>query len=153
MKKRYITTALLALGLVAGCVEMKEESEDHESKAKHEEREDKEDREESKHEDSEKGEKESRESKAKLQALARINEKEARQIALAKVPGGKIKEGELERENGHLQWSFDMAIPGERDITEVNVDAITGEILSVAKEAAETEKAEENSEKNEKEKD
>jgi uncharacterized membrane protein YkoI len=51
------------------------------------------------------------------------------------VPNGTIKESELEKESGHLQWSFDMATPGEKDITEVNIDAMTGVVLNIGKEA------------------
>jgi hypothetical protein len=32
-----------------------------------------------------------------------------------------------------------MATPGSKDITEVNVDAITGEVISVGKESAQSE--------------
>lgn len=86
-------------------------------------------------------------SQTKLHAEAKISEADARRTALAKVPDGRIKEGELERENGHLQWSFDMATPGTKDITEVNIDAITGDVLSVSKEKAEGEAAEKREEK------
>lgn len=72
---------------------------------------------------------------ANLQAQAKISKDDATAIAMAKVPNGAIKESELERENGHLQWSFDIATPGEKDITEVNVDAITGDVLNIGKEA------------------
>lgn len=73
---------------------------------------------------------------------AKISEADARQTALARVPNGTIKEGELEREHGHLQWSFDIATPDTRDITEVNVDAVTGRVLDVSKEKPEGEKNE-----------
>src|SRR5215813_12435805 len=76
---------------------------------------------------------------AKLQAESKITRAEAERIALAKVPGGTIKEGEIEKENGKLIWSFDIATPGTSDITEVNVDAFTGEVVSVDKESAEKE--------------
>jgi uncharacterized membrane protein YkoI len=72
---------------------------------------------------------------ANLQAQAKISKDDATAIAMAKVPNGTIKESELEKENGHLQWSFDIATPGEKDITEVNVDAITGNVLNIGKEA------------------
>ena len=72
--------------------------------------------------------------KDKLEAKARITKAEAMKTALAKVPGGKVKEGELEEENGKLIWSFDIATKGSKDITEVAVDAITGEIVAVATE-------------------
>ena len=67
----------------------------------------------------------------KLKAEAKITEAEARATALAKVPDGTIKESELEKEKGKLIWSFDIARPGTKDITEVNVNAKTGEIVAV----------------------
>ena len=72
--------------------------------------------------------------KEKLEAKAKISKAEAKKTALAKVPGGKVKEGELEEENGKLIWSFDIATKGSKDITEVAVDAITGEVVSVTTE-------------------
>ena len=42
-----------------------------------------------------------------------------------------MSSGELEREHGTLIWSFDIAKPGTRDINEVQVDAKTGEVVSV----------------------
>ena len=69
--------------------------------------------------------------KDKLAAKAKISKAAAQKTALAKVPGGKVKEAELEEENGKLIWSFDIATKGSKDITEVAVDAITGEIVSV----------------------
>src|SRR5580698_5006271 len=71
---------------------------------------------------------------AELQAQAKISKEQAEQTALAKAPGGTIKEGELENEGGKLIWSFDIATPGAKDTTEVNVDAITGDIVSVTSE-------------------
>ncbi len=70
-------------------------------------------------------------SRAKLQAEAKITETDARTTALGKVPDGTIKETELEKEKGKLIWSFDIAKPDTKNITEVNVDAMTGEIVSV----------------------
>ena len=74
---------------------------------------------------------------AELQAQAKIGKEQAQQTALAKVPGGSIKEGELEKEKGKLIWSFDVAIPDSKDIREVNVDAITGDVVSVETETPE----------------
>ena len=79
---------------------------------------------------------------AKLQAEARISRTDAEKTALAKAPGGTIKEGALEKEKGKLIWSFDIATPGTSDITEVQVDAVTGEVVSVEKETAAQEKEE-----------
>lgn len=94
-----------------------------------------------------------KEAMAKLMARAKVSETQARAIALSKVPGGTIKEGGLEEENGKLLWSFDIATPGSKDITEVGVDAITGKVLAVAKETpAEQAKEREEDEKKPKQK-
>ena len=71
---------------------------------------------------------------AQLEAQAKITKAEAEKIALAKVPGGTIKEGEIEKEKCKVIWSFDIATPGTKDITEVQVDAMTGAIVDIAKE-------------------
>lgn len=76
---------------------------------------------------------------AKLQAEAKVSKADAEKTALAKVPGGTIKEGELEKEKGKLIWSFDISIPDSKDIKEVQVDAITGEVVSIETETAATE--------------
>jgi len=76
------------------------------------------------------------ESQEKLQSQAKITEAEARATALTKVPDGTIKEAELEKEKGKLIWSFDIARPNTKDITEVNIDAISGEIVAVDVETA-----------------
>ncbi len=70
---------------------------------------------------------------------AKISKAEAEKIALNRVPNGTIKESELEKEKGKLIWSFDVATPGTKNITEVNVDAITGEIVAVDVETPEKE--------------
>jgi len=80
-----------------------------------------------------------------LQAQAKISREAAQQTALAKVPGGTVKDGELEKEKGKLIWSFDITTSSSKDIAEVAVDAITGAVVAVdietpeqqAKEAAE----------------
>ena len=63
-------------------------------------------------------------------AAAKLSRADAQAIALAKVPGGTVKEGELEKEHGRLIWSFDIATPGTANITEIQVDAQTGEVVS-----------------------
>ena len=83
--------------------------------------------------------------KGKLESQAKISKAAAQASALAKVPGGTVKDGELEMEKGKLIWSFDITQPGTADIKEVAVDATTGAVLDVvtetpadqAKEAAE----------------
>ena len=70
------------------------------------------------------------ESDAALEAEAKITLEAATHSALAKVPGGTIKSSELEREHGKLIWSFDIAMPKSKSITEVQVDALSGKIVS-----------------------
>ena len=70
------------------------------------------------------------ESQAQLRAQAKIGQEEAAKTALAKVPSGKIKSAELEKEYGKLIWSFDISMPRSKNITEVQVDAKTGAIVS-----------------------
>jgi major membrane immunogen (membrane-anchored lipoprotein) len=82
-------------------------------------------------------EKEEQNEQAKLQAEAKVSKAEAQKIALAQAPNGIIKEGELEKEKGQLIWSFDIATPDSKDITEVNVDANNGKVVSVQKETPE----------------
>jgi hypothetical protein len=64
-------------------------------------------------------------------AKAKLSKEDAVQIAMTKVPGGTVKEGELEMENGILIWSFDVATPNSKNITEVNINAVTGKIVAV----------------------
>ena len=73
---------------------------------------------------------------AKLMAQAKITKEQAQQAALAKVPNGMAKTGELEKEDGKLIWSFDIAVPDSKDIKEVAVDALTGSVLAVETETA-----------------
>jgi uncharacterized membrane protein YkoI len=61
-------------------------------------------------------------SEAELLKQARVTKHQAKRIALASVKDGTIKSTELEKENGVLIWSFDIAEPGKKDITEVWVD-------------------------------
>lgn len=68
---------------------------------------------------------------ARLESKARITKAEAEKTALTKAPDGTVKDAELEEEGGALIWSFDVARPGTKDITEVNVNALTGKIVNV----------------------
>ncbi len=76
-------------------------------------------------------------SQAQLLAQAKVSKAAAEQIALAQVPSGTAKEGELEQEHGKLIWSFDITTPDSKDITEVEEDALTGSVLAVDKETPE----------------
>jgi uncharacterized membrane protein YkoI len=98
---------------------------------------------------SEEHHKESKEAKQqKWMAEAKVSQADAQATALAEVPNGTVKESELEKEHGKLIWSFDIATPGTQDISEVNVDAMTGKVVS-----KETEKPEHEAKEKEKDKD
>ena len=71
-----------------------------------------------------------------LQAQAKVSKAEAQATALAKVPNGTVKECELEREHGKIIWSIALNTPDSKDITEVNVDAVTGEVVNIEHEKA-----------------
>jgi len=101
MKSRFLVCALIALGLLAGGVVTPVFAADKKSK------------------------------QAKREAKAKIPKTEAEKIALSKVKDGKIVEAEIEKEHGKLIWSFDIATPGTKDITEVQVNAKTGKVVSV----------------------
>src|SRR5271154_6451742 len=105
MKITMIACSALAVSLLTGCICEKVEHHDKEAK------------------------------QAKLMAEAKVSKDDAQKTALAKVPNGTIKESELEKEHGKLIWSFDVATPDTKDITEVNVDAVTGDVISMDKES------------------
>jgi hypothetical protein len=70
-------------------------------------------------------------SEAQLMKQAKVSKAQAEKTALGKVPNGVIKSAELEREHGKLIWSFDIGVNGTKNITEVQVDAKEGKIVSV----------------------
>ena len=117
MKIKMIACAALAAGLLAGCAWEK----------------------------CERCKKAGEATQAKLMAEAKVSKDDAQTTALAKVPNGTVKEAELEKEKGKLIWSFDITTPDSKDIKEVAVDALTGDVIAVetetpedqAKEAAE----------------
>lgn len=69
-------------------------------------------------------------SQSALKKQAKVTGEQATKSALSQVPGGTVKSFELEKENGKLIWSFDIAKPKTRNIIEVQVDAKTGKIVS-----------------------
>ncbi len=99
MKIKMIVCSALAASLLVGCV--CERGEHHDKQAK----------------------------QAKLMAEAKVSKDDAQKTAQAKVPNGTVKESELEKEKGKLIWSFDFTIPDSKDIKEVNVDAVTGDVV------------------------
>jgi uncharacterized membrane protein YkoI len=82
------------------------------------------------------------EDKPGLFKKAKITPEAATATALAKVPGGSVKKGELEEEDGALIYSFDITSPGKKGIDEVHVDAMTGAVVKTEHESAKEEKAE-----------
>ncbi len=83
---------------------------------------------------------ESPEEQAQLAREAKISMEQARAIALQRAQGN-IEDGELERENGKLVYSFDIR-NAKGTITEVQVSAIDGQVVSVEEENAQQEAAE-----------
>jgi Peptidase propeptide and YPEB domain len=77
------------------------------------------------------------EKESQLKAKAKISQADAQAIALTKVPNRTVKECELEREHGKLIWSCDFTTPDSKDITELNVDALTGAVVNVEHQKAE----------------
>lgn len=60
----------------------------------------------------------------------RISMQTARARALALVPHGRIRSGELETEHGRLIYSFDIQVPRRPGIEEVQISAVTGRLVS-----------------------
>jgi len=86
-----------------------------------------------------------KEQQARLEAQAKVSKADAEKTALTKAPGGTVKDSEIEMEKGKLIWSFVFATPDTKDyFTEVNVDALTGDIVNVEKESAKSETEEAN---------
>ena len=89
----------------------------------------------------------SKSGQAALSKEAKITTEEAQKTALAKEPG-KIKSKELEREKGRLIYSFDIKTADS--IHEVNIDAMTGEVVEDTIESAAAEAKEKAADKKQK---
>ncbi len=72
-----------------------------------------------------------------LMARAKVAGDSAIVLARKAVPKGRISAAEIEEENGKLIYSFDLRVPGQPGIFEVNVDAVTGQVAPVERENAE----------------
>ncbi|MEO7039803.1 MAG: PepSY domain-containing protein [Gemmatimonadaceae bacterium] len=77
-----------------------------------------------------------------LAKAAKVTEAAATATAQKRLAKGTIQAMELERENGHLMYSYDFKVPGKSGIDEVNVDAMTGKVLHVGHEGPVQEKKE-----------
>lgn len=60
---------------------------------------------------------------------ATVSADQARTTALAAHPGARVKESEIEEEDGRLIYSFDLEVPGGDGSVEVEIDAMTGVVL------------------------
>ena len=70
-----------------------------------------------------------KEVQAGLLAQATISPEQARETALAAVPGGTIVDAEIEEEDGRLIYAFDIKVAGQRGTHDVEIDARTGALL------------------------
>jgi uncharacterized membrane protein YkoI len=66
---------------------------------------------------------------------AKITADSATGVALTRVPGGQVREAELEREKGRLVYSFDISVAGKPGLEEVLVDARSGKVIAVSHES------------------
>lgn len=89
---------------------------------------------------------------AALRKEAKISERVARKTALAEVPNGKVQSHEIERENGKLIYSYDIKVAGKPGVEEVNIDAVTGDVVAHEHESAKAEAKEKKAEGKEKKK-
>ena len=80
-----------------------------------------------------------KEEKPGLLAKAKVTADVATATAHARFPKAKLASAEIEEENGKLIYSFDFKTEGKSGIDEVNVDAISGEVLAVEHESPKAE--------------
>ncbi|MCI0432505.1 MAG: PepSY domain-containing protein [Gemmatimonadetes bacterium] len=64
-----------------------------------------------------------------LSTRAAISLAQAEATALAAHPGARIVESEIEDENGRLIYSFELEVDSQSGEVDVEVDAMTGELL------------------------
>ena len=72
-----------------------------------------------------------KEDKPGLLARAKVKPEAARATALKRIQGGRIVKEEIEEEGGRLVFSFDVRSENKKGIEEVQVDALTGEVVAV----------------------
>jgi uncharacterized membrane protein YkoI len=63
-------------------------------------------------------------------AQSAVTRERAETSALKLVPGGAIVNGNLERLKDRLLWSFDVSIPGSKNVRAIQIDARTGILVS-----------------------
>ena len=70
--------------------------------------------------------------KGSLLKQASVTRAEAENIALSQVTDGKIVHHDLRKEHGKLIWFFDVSRPHTKNITAVQVDAKSGNVLALS---------------------
>jgi uncharacterized membrane protein YkoI len=89
--------------------------------------------------------------KASLASQAKISKDSAQTVALAQVAAGStVKSSELEKEHGKLIYSFDITVPGQAGVKELNISALDGSVVAHEHETAAKEASEAKAEKAEK---
>jgi len=63
-------------------------------------------------------------------ARAAITRDQAETAALELVPGGTLLSGSLERSRGRWTWWFDVSIPRSKNVQAIQIDALTGAVVS-----------------------
>lgn len=63
-------------------------------------------------------------------AQAKITRDQAEATALKLVPRGSLLSGSLEKSKGRLTWWFDFSMPGTRNVKVIQIDAVTGVVVS-----------------------
>jgi uncharacterized membrane protein YkoI len=86
---------------------------------------------------------------AVLLRQATVAESDAAKTAAARVKNGRIEAVELENEGGKLIYSYELKVAGKSGVEEVNVDAITGKVVSTEHESTTSEAREAAQEKKE----
>ena len=91
-----------------------------------------------------------RHTKMSLASQTKISKDSAQKVALAQVAtGATVKSSELEKEKGKLIYSFDITVPGQDGVEELNISAIDGSVVSHEHETAKKEAGEAKAEKTE----
>lgn len=71
---------------------------------------------------------------ASAKEAAKITRNEAQHIALKSHRGARVTAATMETVNGKLVWAVEITGPKAQRITHVNVDAMSGQILSQKRE-------------------
>lgn len=91
-----------------------------------------------------------RHAKVSLASQAKISKDSATKVALGQVAAGStVKSSELEKEKGKLIYSFDITVPGQTGIEELNISAVDGSVIAHEHESAAKEAGEAKAEKSE----